>query len=149
MSIVFKNKTPIIVSSTICLFFKKIFGFSVGAVALSPFIIVRDTKILNTPEYITHECIHIRQYIETLIVGILIIGFIQYLYARIILKKSRTQAYYFMSHEQEAHQNDENPDYLKLRKWFSYYKYLNPKNKIRMDLVNGKRIKLTSPSPTL
>jgi len=45
-----------------------------------------------------------------------------------------------MSHEQEAHQNDENLQYLKTRRWFSYYKYLFPKNRKKMDLVQGKRV---------
>lgn len=122
------------------MFFKKVFGFSVGAVALFPFVIVRDEAILNNAEYINHESIHIRQYIETLIVGLLIIGLVQYVYALLVLRKSRLQAYYFMSHEQEAHQNDQNLVYLKHRPWFSFYRYLLPRNKKKMDLVNGKRI---------
>lgn len=140
MKFCIRNKTPVIVSYSICSFFKRIFGFNVGGVALFPFIIVRDIKVLNTQDYITHESIHIRQYIETGIVGLLIIGWIQYVYALVILKKTRMQAYYFMSHEQEAHQNDTNPDYLKTRKWFSFYKYLLKKNKKEMDYINGKRI---------
>ncbi len=135
-----RNNTPIILSKTLALFFKKVFGFPVGAVALFPFILVRDSEILNNPEYINHESIHIRQYIETAIVGLLIVGLLQYFYALFILRKSRLQAYYFMSHEQEAHQNDQNPNYLKTRKWFSFYKYLLPRNKKKMDLVDGKRI---------
>lgn len=140
MKLVLKNHTPIIVSYTLCTLFKKLFGFPVGAVALFPFIIVRDQKILENREYINHETIHIRQYIETLIVGLIVISLLQYFYALLILRKSRTQAYYYMSHEQEAHQNDENLDYLKTRRWFSYYKYLLPKNKKQMDLVEGKRV---------
>jgi hypothetical protein len=140
MKLVLKNHTSIIVSHTVCTLFKKLFGFPVGAVALFPFIIVRDQKILENREYINHETIHIRQYIETLIVGLIVISLLQYFYALLILRKSRTQAYYYMSHEQEAHQNDENLDYLKTRRWFSYYKYLLPKNKKQMDLVEGKRV---------
>jgi hypothetical protein len=140
MNIVFKNKIPIIISFKTCLFFKKIFGFHVGAVTLFPFIVVRDREILEKKEYINHESIHIRQYLETLIIGIIVIGLIEYLYALFILKKTRTQAYYYMGHEQEAHQNDQNLNYLKTRKCFSYYKYLNPKNKIKMDLADGKRV---------
>lgn len=140
MTFTSKNHTPIIISHTLCFFFKKLFGFPVGAVALFPFIIVRDTKILENREYINHESIHIRQYIETLVFGLIIISLFQYFYALLILRKSRIQAYYFMSHEQEAHQNDENPDYLKTRKWFTYYRYLLPKNKKQMNLVEGKRV---------
>lgn len=140
MRFIIKNNTPIIISRGLCTFFKKVFGFPVGAVALFPFILVRDEHILESREYINHESIHLRQYIETLIIGLLIIGLIQYLYALCILRKTRIQAYYYMSHEQEAHQNDENLSYLKQRKWFSYYKYLLPKNKKRIDLIEGKRM---------
>lgn len=118
----------------------KIFGFSVGAVALFPFIIVRDNKILDNKFYINHESIHLRQYTETLIFGLLFIAFFEYLYAFLILKKSRIGAYYYMSHEQEAHQNDHNLEYLNTRPLFAYFKYINPKNKKLMDLVNGERV---------
>ena len=140
MKLYIKNNTLILLSPGICRFFKRVFGFSIGAVALFPFVIVRDEEILNSPEYINHESIHIRQYVETLIVGILVIGLFQYFYALIVLRKSRLQAYYFMSHEQEAHQNDQNLDYLKTRPWFSFYRYLLPRNKMKMDLVEGKRV---------
>lgn len=128
-------------SPTLCKVIGKILlGQGAGALALFPFVIVRDTVILENDEYIRHESIHLRQYIETLIVGLVFIGLGQYLYARYILKKSKLQSYYFMSHEQEAHQNDQDPIYLETRKWFSFYKYLLPKNKKRMELVDGKRI---------
>ena len=45
-----------------------------------------------------------------------------------------------MGTEQEAHQNDANLAYLKKRNLFSYYKYILPKNKKRMDLINGQRV---------
>jgi hypothetical protein len=140
MKIVFKNSIPIIVSFKICSFLKNFFGFLPGALALPFFIVVRDETILNRADYINHESIHLRQFVETLVIVVAVVGFIEYLYAIIVLKKTRIQAYYFMAHEQEAHQNDENLQYLKTRKWFSYYKYILPKNKKRMDLINGKRV---------
>ena len=140
MQLHFRNKTPVLVSRRIIGFCGTLFGFNVGAVAVFPFVIVRDEKILASKEYINHESIHIRQYIETLIVGLVVIALLQYLYALLVLRKSRTQAYYYMSHEQEAHQNDHNLNYLKEKKLFSYYKYLLPKNKKKMDLVNGERV---------
>jgi hypothetical protein len=57
-----------------------------------------------------------------------------------VLRKNKWEAYYYMSHEQEAHQNDHNLNYLKNRKWLSYYKYLLPKNKKKMSYIDGKRI---------
>ena len=140
MKLYIKNSTPVLLSKGVCIFLKKVFGFSIGAVALFPFIIVRDENILNSKEYINHESIHIKQYLETLIIGLIIIGLIQYFYALIILRKSRIQSYYYMSHEQEAHQNDTNLNYLKERKLFAYYKYLLSKNKKKFDLIDGKRV---------
>lgn len=118
----------------------KIFGFSVGAVALFPFIIVRDQTILDNKFYINHESIHIRQYIDTLIIGLFVIALIEYMYAIFFLNKSKLHAYYYMSHEQEAHQNDHNLEYLNTRPLFASFKYINPKNKKLMDLVNGERV---------
>lgn len=140
MKIVFKNNTPVIVSHFLASLLSFIFIFRCRAVAIFPFIIVRDEKTLKSPDIINHESIHIRQYIETLFFGILIIGLFEYLYAVIFLKKNRLQAYYFMSHEQEAHQNDQNLSYLKTRPIFSYFKYMKLKNKKNFTLLNGKRV---------
>jgi hypothetical protein len=141
MKFFFRHGAPIVMSASLCnIVGKALIGRPIGAAALFPFIIVRDEAILANDNYIRHESIHLRQYIETAIVGLLIIGFLQYLYARLILRKSKLDAYYFMSHEQEAHQNDTDPDYLKNRHWFSYYKYLLPRHKKRIALVDGKRV---------
>lgn len=127
-------------SPFICKITAVIFGVPIGGVNLFPFIFVRDEKILNNDGYINHESIHTRQYLETLIFGLIIITSIQYIYARYIKKMPKWQAYYFLSGEQEAHQNDTNKNYLKERKFGSYYKYLLPKNKKKMVYENGKRI---------
>jgi hypothetical protein len=81
----------------------------------------------------------LRQYLETLILPVLIVSIFENLYARVILKKSTLDAYYFMALEQEAHQNDEDVDYLKNRKWFSYYKFILRKNKVKITYVNKTR----------
>ena len=140
MKITIKNKIPVILSPAVCKITAYFFGVPIGGVTLFPFIIVRDNKILNNADYIRHESIHIYQCLETFILGIYIIGGLQYLYARLALRKNKLEAYYYMSHEQEAHQNDHNLNYLKNRKWFSYYKYLLPKNKKKMSYIDGKRI---------
>lgn len=127
-------------SPFVCKITALFFGVPIGGVTLFPFIFVRDEKILNNNDYINHESIHIRQYLETLIFGLIIITIIQYAYARYIKKMSKWEAYYFLSGEQEAHQNDTNKNYLKERKFGSYYKYFLSKNKKRMVYENGKRI---------
>ncbi len=133
----------IIISRFLVRICSRVFGFSCGAFTVFPFIFVRDKEILNNKEYINHERIHLYQYMETLIVGLVIIALCEYIYARIFLKMKALDAYYFMSHEQEAHQNDTNIDYLKHRKIFSYFYYTNSKNKKKFTLIDGKRIMIT------
>lgn len=140
MKIYFKNHIPVVISPLICKITAKVFGVPIGGVTIFPFIFVRDEKILNDEGYINHESIHIYQYIETLWFGLVIITSIQYIYARYIKKMPKSQAYYFLSGEQEAHQNGKNRNYLKERKWLSYYKYLLSKNKRKMEYKDGKRI---------
>lgn len=140
MKLVFQKNTPVIISHSLLSICSKVYGLPCSAMAIFPFIFVKDEKILENKEYINHESIHIRQYIETLFFGMLIIGLFEYLYAIIFLKKNRLEAYYFMSHEQEAHQNDQNLSYLKTRRWFSYFKYMKIKNKKNFTLVDGKRV---------
>ncbi|MFO0743739.1 MAG: hypothetical protein U0469_01665 [Candidatus Paceibacterota bacterium] len=140
MKIYLKNKIPVIISPLICKITAKIFGVPIGGVTLFPFIFVRDEKILNNKDYINHESIHIYQYLETLIFGLIIITSVQYVYARYIKKMPKWEAYYFLSGEQEAHQNDRNHNYLKNRKFGSYYKFLFSKNKKKIIFENGERI---------
>lgn len=132
----------IIISPFLVKICSKIFGFSCGAFTVFPFIFVRDRKILNNREYINHERIHIYQYMETLVVGLVVIALCEYIYARIFLKMKSLDAYYFMSHEQEAHQNDTDMEYIKQRKCFSLFYYMNPKHKKKFTLIDGKRIVL-------
>ncbi len=139
MKIYFKNKILVIVIPFVFKIFKKIFGAPIKALAIFPFILVSSKNILNNEDYIRHESIHIYQCLETFLIGIYLIGGLQYLYAKIFLKKSNQQAYYYMAHEQEAHQNDRNINYLKERKFGSYYKYLLPKNKKKFVYENGER----------
>lgn len=128
--IIFKNKILIIKSKFLCKKFGKFLtGESFGAITIFPFIIVKDNIILNDENYIRHESIHIYQYLETFIIGFWFIYLFEYLYAKFYLKKKGIDLYYYISLEQEAHQNDHDIDYLKKRKIFFSYKYLLDKNK--------------------
>ncbi len=142
MKIYFKNKIPIIKSKFICEKFGKIMtGDSFGGVTIFPFIIVRDDNILHNKNYIRHESIHIFQYFETFIFLFWIIYLFEYLYGKFILKKKNMDLYYYISLEQEAHQNDRNINYLKQRKWFSSYKYLFDKNKKKITCDSESKIR--------
>lgn len=85
-------------------------------------IIMRDENHPMTPQWIVHEKIHHRQNWETL--GLCqVIGFFEYWYARIVLKKSSVDSYFFKAQEQEAFHNQHNADYLKQRKFGAMWKY--------------------------
>lgn len=48
---------------------------------------------------------------------------VEYLLIRLFHKKQNC-AYHDISLEEEAHNNDENPDYLKTRKHYAWWKYI-------------------------
>jgi hypothetical protein len=94
--------------------------FPISAITLFPFIFVAKEE----PEdwLIMHETIHIKQYMELLIVGFLALylwDFLRGLYKH----RKVSEAYHSIRFEQEAYHNEGNPNYLKERKWFAWRKY--------------------------
>ncbi len=120
----------IIVSSRLCKFFSWFTGFSKSAKAVTvfPFIFVRSKEDVK-PWIINHERIHIRQQLELLLVGAVILYIIEFLYALIILRLPWNEAYLWNSAEQESYRNQNNFDYLEHRKLFFQFKYLFQKRK--------------------
>jgi hypothetical protein len=83
------------------------------AMAIFPFVFVRGDKV--SEKTLRHERIHFRQQFELFILGfyLLYIGF--YL----------AKGYKNNPFEKEAYQNDDNKNYLKERRLFSWIKYIN------------------------
>lgn len=81
-----------------------------------------DKRVIN------HESIHTEQMKETLWIPYYIWYIIEYLLIELIylFKKKDTQndRYHEVSFEEEAHNNENNLDYLKSRKRYSWLKYL-------------------------
>ena len=96
--------------------FKKIQG-----ITLFPFIIVRPKKpnmiLLN------HERIHIRQQLELLIIPFYIWYLAEWFYHYAKCRQG-WKAYRSISFEREAYDNEEDFEYLKKRKLWSFWKYL-------------------------
>lgn len=114
--------------------------FKFTAITLFPFIFIgREYKGYfnkNPDEYktlIRHEGIHYKQALELLIIPFYLwyliewaIRLVQYRNARTIYgKKDWKAAYRNISFEREAYCNDTKPAYLKTRKRFASFKYLN------------------------
>lgn len=96
-------------------------GFS--AMACVWWIFVRiGAKITTT--YIRHECIHLRQQKEMLIIFFFLWYGIEWL-IRLIQFRNAMTAYKNISFEREAYANQNSIDYLDTRKPFSFIKYIN------------------------
>lgn len=102
-------------------FFRFLLPKWVSAIALWPFIIIKNSKGLNKEVLLNHEKIHLRQQLELLIVIFYVIYFGEYLYYRIKLKNA-DMAYRSISFEREAYQNDKNLEYLQGRKIYAMWR---------------------------
>ena len=94
-------------------FFEFILRMNIRAIAIFPFIFLRSDA--NPDEtLINHERIHLRQQLEMLIIPFYIWYLIEFY----------TKGYFNISFEKEAYKNENNLNYLKQRKMFSFVKYL-------------------------
>jgi hypothetical protein len=134
MKISYRQKTCIVESKTLV----KIAGFLSGGVsgaksakacAFFLFIFVRNDKYA-TPIFINHERIHIRQQLETLLVGSWLLELFEDLYSRIFLKMKYPEYYLYRATEQEAYRNQHNLLYLETRPWFNIYLFIKDKRKL-------------------
>lgn len=96
-------------------FFGKILGMGNGirALAFFPFIIIPSTTIVDDV-LINHECIHLRQQLELLILPF-------YIWYLIALHR---KGYMGISFEKEAYANEKDLTYLSKRRIFAFTKYL-------------------------
>lgn len=97
---------------------KKITG-----ITLFPFIILKYAKDRNNPVLINHEKIHLRQQLEMMVIFFYLWYVIEYFFWYIKLKDSY-MAYRYISFEREAYAMEDDLDYLKNRKIFSFLKYI-------------------------
>lgn len=109
------------------------------AFALFPMIGFKDESF-ETQRIINHEQIHFRQQIELLFVGEIIFRLVERFYLRVILSKNSLDSYKLCCFEQEAYLNQDNPDYLKNRKLFSFVKYIKNKTHFEFDLSEPAKI---------
>lgn len=86
--------------------------FRISAIAIFPFIFIRKEK-RNDLKLINHERIHIRQQIELLFVGFILIYYIEMLF----------RGYRKISFEREAYSNEANLEYLREKKLWSFRNY--------------------------
>jgi hypothetical protein len=88
--------------------------FRISAIAIFPFIFIRKER-RDDQKLINHERIHIRQQIELLFVGFILIYYIEMLF----------KGYRNISFEKEAYENETNLNYLKGKSFWSFSNYFS------------------------
>lgn len=104
---------------------KYIIGRRFVGIALWPFIVVKDDKLLADSHFINHERIHLRQQLELFIVFFYLWYLIEFL-VRVYQYKDLHRAYQNISFEREAYHREYELDYLERRKMWSFWRYLKP-----------------------
>ena len=99
----------------------------IGGITLWPWIILRE-KYRDDPRYrehltetVNHESIHIKQQQELLVIPFYILYIVEWFIKLFVYGKD---AYRNLSFEREAYTNEANPDYLKTRKFWAWFKYI-------------------------
>jgi len=95
----------------------------INGIALFPFIFIRKPEDKENNVLINHEKIHLRQQLEMLIIFFYIVYLIEYGYWLFKLKNGYL-AYRRISFEREAYDNESDLGYLKIKKLWSFRKYI-------------------------
>ncbi len=102
---------------------KYLIGRYFVGIALWPFIVVKDSFLKEDECFINHEKIHLRQQLELMVLPFYILYLTEYM-VRLIMYRNSQKAYLNISFEREAYYNEDDLDYLKHRKPWSFIKYL-------------------------
>jgi len=104
------------------IFSKYLFAERFNALTIWPFIFLKHKKLKDNRIIINHEKIHLRQQIEMLWFLYFILYFLEFS-INLIKYRDFMNAYYQISFEKEAYQNEQNLTYLRKRKFWSFLKY--------------------------
>jgi len=94
------------------------------AIALFPFILIKNDDLRRKRMLINHERIHLRQQLEMLVIPFYIFYLTEFLLRYIQLRSFR-EAYFNISFEREAFKNQSDLKYLGKRKFWAFTKYLS------------------------
>lgn len=94
-----------------------------SAMALYPFILVKDEVMKQNAVLMRHEKIHHRQQLELLLVFFYLWYALNYFY-NLLKYRNHFKAYKEIIFEREAFAKDEEEDYLEKRKLWAFLKYI-------------------------
>jgi len=114
---VFRNSKPLFIEdSNVPVILSKLAPIDIGAVTIGPLVFSRG-KISEVTR--RHETIHWQQYIETFIVGFLLLYFGFYITSLLKGRRGR-DAYMEIPFEKEAYENQNDKQYLENRKRYAW-----------------------------
>lgn len=96
------------------------------AIAIFPFVLLRDKKLKENSVLLNHEKIHLRQQAELLILPFYIWYIIEYL-LRLIAYRDKKKAYLNICFEREAYACESDNNHLKNRPVWNFLKFLSTK----------------------
>lgn len=92
------------------------------AIALFPFIFIKNTHLRENSILINHERIHLRQQLELLILPFYVLYIFEFIML-ILIFRSWNKAYLNISFEKEASANEQKFNYLNDRPFWNFKKY--------------------------
>lgn len=101
-----------------------IFPSSFNALAIWPFIILRESELRQDDILLYHERIHLRQQVELLWIFFFLIYFAEFL-AKIVIYRKLKLAYRNISFEREAYNYERASNYLKDKPLWNFINYIN------------------------
>ena len=117
----FRNSRPwFFENSKIPVLLSYLAPIDIGAITIGPFVFSRGEMSEETKN---HEAIHWQQYIETGILGFIVLYYSYYLWNYIKYQDGKT-AYFMIPFEKEAYDNDKDLQYLESRNryaWLTQY----------------------------
>lgn len=96
---------------------------NVGGMALFPFILVSETAALKDKVLLNHECIHLRQQAELLVIPFYILYLLNYI-VNLVVYRQHDRAYENIVFEREAYRMEADLNYLnnrKLNNWARFF----------------------------
>ena len=117
-----KHWKPIFVEhSRVPVWLSKFTPININAITLFCVVCARGDLSERTKR---HETIHFQQFLETFVVGFIVLYYVEYFIRWLMYGFDGRKAYRMISFEQEAHDCDEDVDYLFKRKRYSWLKGL-------------------------
>ena len=98
---------------------------AVNAMAIFPFILLKNTSQKQDLILINHEKIHLKQQLELLIIPFYFLYFLNYL-INLVKYKKHYPAYLNIVFEREAYQAEKDLNYLSKRKMYNWINFYSP-----------------------